>query len=315
MPRIRKLELVGEGIQRNGQPVDKSVLESVVRNSGGSRPPVTLGHPKKGDDKVPALGRIDVRGISTNDKGEAVLLCEQHYTPELEELEDQGKFEGQSAGIYPLPGKPGEFYLHHVAQLGSLPPAANIKTLDVVELSDDGESDAIFLFSNAGVQTKQLNENSIMKFEDLMKAVKSYSDDEKKQLGDALGFKAEGAPSEGELPTNGEPGDKGKSNPEGEENEELKQMRESMAGDRRETLTELANDASLGEDMLKVITSMIKGASAIELCNTGEGSRYSEIKSLIKAQPAKKKGSLDVFGDIELSNEGEEKDTFDPEGW
>ncbi|MBD6947952.1 hypothetical protein G3219_23795 [Vibrio parahaemolyticus] len=47
MPRIRKLELVGEGIQRNGQPVDKSVLESVVRNSGGSRPPVTLGHPKK----------------------------------------------------------------------------------------------------------------------------------------------------------------------------------------------------------------------------------------------------------------------------
>lgn len=315
MPRIRKLELVGEGIQRNGQPVDKSVLESVVRNSGGSRPPVTLGHPKKGDDKVKALGRIDVCGVGTNDEGKAVLLCEQHYTPELEELEDQGYFEGQSAGIYPLPDKPGEFYLHHVAQLGSLPPAADIKTLDVVELSNEGESDAIKLFSNVGVQTKQSNENSIMKFEDLMKAVKSYSDDEKKQLGDALGFKAEGAPSEGEPPTNGEPGDKGKSNPEGEENEELKQMRESMAGDRRETLTELANDASLGEDMLKVITSMIKGASAIELCNTGEGSRYSEIKSLIKAQPAKKKGSLDVFGDIELSNEGEEKDTFDPEGW
>ncbi|WP_219079370.1 hypothetical protein [Vibrio parahaemolyticus] len=183
MPRIRKLELVGEGIQRNGQPVDKSVLESVVRNSGGSRPPVTLGHPEKGDDKVPALGRIDVRGVGTSDKGEAVLLCEQHYTPELEELEDQGYFEGQSAGIYPLPGKPGEFYLHHVAQLGSLPPAANIKTLDVVELSDDGESDAIFLFSNAGVQTKQPNENAIMKFEDLMKAVKSYSDDEKKAAG------------------------------------------------------------------------------------------------------------------------------------
>ncbi|EOG1477332.1 hypothetical protein ACK3GY_004831, partial [Vibrio parahaemolyticus] len=102
---------------------------------------------------------------------------------------------------------------------------------------------------------------------------------------------------------------------EGLESEELKQMRESMAGDRRDTLTELANDANLGEDMLKVITSMIKGASAIELCNTGEGSRYSEIKSLIKAQPTKKKGSLDVFGNIELSNEGEEKDTFDPEGW
>ncbi|HHI4988156.1 hypothetical protein CGI23_12690 [Vibrio parahaemolyticus] len=310
MPRIRKLELVGEGIQRNGQPVDKSVLESVVRNSGGSRPPVTLGHPEKGDDKVPALGRIDVRGVGTSDKGEAVLLCEQHYTPELEELEDQGYFEGQSAGIYPLPGKPGEFYLHHVAQLGSLPPAANIKTLDVVELSDDGESDAIFLFSNAGVQTKQPNENAIMKFEDLMKAVKSYSDDEKKQLGDALGFKA----PEGKPKDEGNPKGEGATQ-EGQESEELKQMRESMAGDRRDTLTELANDANLGEDMLKVITSMIKGASAIELCNTGEGSRYAEIKSLIKATPEKKKGSLDVFGNIELSNEGEEKDTFDPEGW
>ncbi|EHJ9983640.1 hypothetical protein KB976_002710 [Vibrio parahaemolyticus] len=313
MPRIRKLELVGEGIQRNGQPVDKSVLESVVRNSGGSRPPVTLGHPDKGDDKVKALGRIDVCGVGTNDEGKAVLLCEQHYTPELEELEDQGYFEGQSAGIYPLPSKPGEFYLHHVAQLGSLPPAANIKTLDIAELSNEGESDAIKLFSNAGVQTKQSNENSIMKFEDLMKAVKSYSDDEKKQLGDALGFKAEEKPNE---KTNDDKSEgKDKPNGEGEENEELKQMRESMAGDRRDTLTELANDANLGEDMLKVITSMIKGASAIELCNTGEGSRYSEIKSLIKAQPAKKKGSLDVFGDIELSNEGEEKDTFDPEGW
>ncbi|CAH6820309.1 conserved hypothetical protein [Vibrio chagasii] len=312
MPRIRKLELVGEGIQRNGQPVDKSVLESVVRNSGGSRPPVTLGHPDKGDDKVKALGRIDVCGVGTNDEGKAVLLCEQHYTPELEELEDQGYFEGQSAGIYPLPGKPGEFYLHHVAQLGSLPPAANIKTLDIAELSNEGESDAIKLFSNAGMQTKQSNENAIMKFEDLMKAVKSYSDDEKKQLGDVLGFKAEGKPNEAESPTNGKPTG---SNPEGEENEELKQMRESMASDRRETLTELANDANLGEDMLKVVTSMIKGASAIELCNTGEGSRYAEIKSLIKAQPTKKKGSLDVFGNIELSNEGEEKDTFDPEGW
>ncbi|MFW1271151.1 hypothetical protein ACEWBT_23745, partial [Vibrio parahaemolyticus] len=302
MPRIRKLELVGEGIQRNGQPVDKSVLESVVRNSGGSRPPVTLGHPGKGDDKIKALGRVDVRGIGTNDKGEAVLLCEQHYTPELEELEDQGYFEGQSAGIYPLPGKPGEFYLHHVAQLGSLPPAANIKTLDVVELSDDGESDAIFLFSNAGVQTKQPNENAIMKFEDLMKAVKSYSDDEKKQLGDALGFKApEDNPKDEDNP-------KGEgTTQEGQESEELKQMRESMAGDRREALTELANAADFSDDQKKAFAAMIKNVPAIELCNTGEGSRYAEIKSLIKATPEKKKGSLDVFGNIELSNEGEEK--------
>lgn len=321
MPRIRKLEIVAEGIQRNGQPVDRSVLESVVRNfSTDARPPITLGHPEKGADQIAALGRVDNLQVGKNAEGKPALFGEMHYSPELEQLEDDKKFEGQSAGIYPLPGKEGEFYLHHLAQLGQLPPAADIKTRDLFELSDDGQGQAFYLFANAGEQKNKQSENSIMKFADLMKAVKSYSEDEKKELGEALGFNA--SESEGDDPDKNK--DKPDKKPEGQdklqggdvENKQIKAMQEAMAGDRREQLTELANNANLSDEMKKTIESMIKKTSAIELCNTGDDSRFAEIKSLIKAQPEKTPNSgLGIFDDIELSDEGGSKDTFDPDGW
>ncbi len=209
MPRIRKLEIVAAGIQRNGQPVDKSVLESVVRNfSSDARPPITLGHPEKGADQIAALGRVDNLQVGENAEGKAALFGEMHYSPELEQLEDDKKFEGQSAGIYPLPGKDGEFYLHHLAQLGQLPPAADIKTRDLFELSDDGQGQAFYLFANTGEQKNKQSENPIMEFKDLMKAVKSYSDDEKKELGEALGFKAAAQADEEPTPDKKKPANK-----------------------------------------------------------------------------------------------------------
>lgn len=318
MPRIRRLEIVAAGVQRNGKPVDEAVLKSVVRNfNRDARPPVTLGHPAKGDDKVAALGRIDNLQLITNSEGKLALCGEQIYTPELEALEDEGKFEGQSAGIYPHPGKEGEYYLHHVAQLGQLPPAADIKTQATFELSDDGFDDCFTLSAYlVGDQNKQ-ERNSVMNFKDLMKAIESYSDDEKKQLGEALGFKGgEDDPSSKKKET--QDGDKekgGEVTPSGdEENQMVKQMQETMAKDRRDQLTELANSASLTDGMKTVITSMIKNASTIELCNAGDDSRFNEIKSLIKAQPDKP--ALNPFEDIELSDDGKQvSETFDSNGW
>ncbi|MCE7729623.1 hypothetical protein [Vibrio campbellii] len=318
MPRIRKLEIVAAGIQRNGQPVDKSVLESVVRNfSSDARPPITLGHPEKGADQIAALGRVDNLQVGENAEGKAALFGEMHYSPELEQLEDDKKFEGQSAGIYPLPGKDGEFYLHHLAQLGQLPPAADIKTRDLFELSDDGQGQAFYLFANTGEQKNKQSENPIMEFKDLMKAVKSYSDDEKKELGEALGFKAAAQGDDEPTPDKKKPANKSDGSEGGDvESEEIKAMQNAMADDRREQLTELANNANLGDEMKKTIDSMIKKTPAIELCNTGEDSRFAEIKSLIKAQPEKQPNSgLGIFEEINLSDEGGEKDTFDPTGW
>lgn len=320
MPRVRTLEIVAEGVQRNGKPVGEEVLRSVVRNfNASSRPPVTLGHPKKGDDKAAALGRIANLRVENNAEGKIALFGDQIYTPKLEELEDSGEFEGQSAGIYPHPGKPGEFYLHHVAQLGQLPPAADIKTHNVVELSNDGSADdPILLAACVVIDNQQKSENDIMTFKELMEAIKSFSEEEKTQLGESLGFKAVGEETD---PTKKAPETKPSTKPDGDdkgvddfENPQVKLMQETMAGDRRDQLTELADSSNLSEGMKTVITSMIKNASAIELCNSGEGSRFNEIKTLIKAQPAKP--SFNPFEEINLSDDrGGEKETFKSDDW
>ncbi|HIF6160979.1 TPA: hypothetical protein ACX3IN_001923 [Vibrio parahaemolyticus] len=311
MPRVRKLEIVGEGVQRNGKPVDRSVLESVVRNyNPDARPPVTQGHPDKGADKIPALGRIAVMGVGKNDKGEAVLLCEQHYTPELEEYEDKGYLEGQSVGIYPHPGKDGEYYLHHVAQLGQLPPAAELKTRDVVNLSDEGVDGAIYVFANVGEQKQENKDEDIMgSITKLIEAVKACTDEEKKALGDALGFEPKSteqpAPKKEEGKTEGEEHkEKG--------NEALKDMQKQMGEDRRDRLTELADARKIPTDAR--VRTMIKNSDAIELCANGDTSRFGEIKALIEDAPTVSDNEH-LFEELELSNDGKVKGAPELEGW
>ncbi len=311
MPRVRKMEIVAEGTQRNGKEVTREILESVARNyNPNTRPPVTQGHPEKGDDRVPALGRIAVMGVGKNAEGKAVLLCEQHYTPELEEYEDKGYLEGQSVGIYPLPGKEGEYYLHHVAQLGSLPPAADVKTKDVVNLSDDGCDDAVWLFSNVGGQKQENKDEDIMgSITKLIEAVKACTDEEKKALGDALGFEPKSteqpAPKKEEGKTEGEEHkEKG--------NEALKDMQKQMGEDRRDRLTELADARKIPTDAR--VRTMIKNSDAIELCANGDTSRFGEIKALIEDAPTVSDNE-ELFEELELSNDGKVKGAPELEGW
>ncbi|EOW2077588.1 hypothetical protein ACNZ70_001913 [Vibrio mimicus] len=316
MPRVRKLEIVAEGVQRNGKEVDRAVLDSVVRNyNPDARPPVTQGHPNKGADKIPALGRIAVLGVGQNDKGKAVLLCEQHYTPELEEYEDKGYLEGQSVGIYPHPEKEGEYYLHHVAQLGQLPPAAELKTKDVVNLSNDGVDGAFYVFADVG-EPKQKNEDGdiMSDIKKLIEAVKACSEDEKKALGDALGFEPKSTdPSKPADKKKGKEGEGGDDNPDKGGNKEVTAIREQMGEDRRERLTELADARKIPDDAR--VRTMIKNSKAIELCNNGDDSRFGEIKALIEDTPEAPSSSSELFGDLELANDGSPKGVPDLEGW
>lgn len=316
MPRVRKLEIVGEGVQRNGKPVDRSILESVVRNyNPDARPPVTQGHPDKGADKIPALGRIAVMGVGKNDKGEAVLLCEQYYTPELEEYEDKGYLEGQSVGIYPHPGKEGEYYLHHVAQLGQLPPAAELKTKDVVNLSDEGVDGAIYVFADVGGQKQENKDEDIMSsITKLIEAVKACTDEEKKALGDALGLEPKPAKPE-DKKKGGEEGKKPEENKKPEEgggNEAVETIQKQMGEDRRDRLTELADARKIPTDAR--VRTMIKNSDAIELCANGDTSRFGEIKALIEDAPIAPDND-ELFGDLELSDDGSPKGAPELEGW
>lgn len=174
--RVRKLEIVADGIQKNGQPVTKAQLESVVRNyNSDSRPPVTPGHPSKGSDQIAALGRasnLRTEAGSGDKAGKTVLVGEVVYTPEMEALEDSGAFEGFSAGIHPVPDKDGEWYMHHLAFLGQLPPAADTKTRDVVNLSDSDFCDgAIYLSAEVGNANSDDNETGITMKKDELKTL------------------------------------------------------------------------------------------------------------------------------------------------
>ena len=314
MPRVRKMTIVGTGMQANGQKVDKAMLESVVSNfKKASRPPITLGHPKKGQDQIAALGRVDNlrTELSREFPGETELLGEIIYTPELEALEDSGAFEGFSAGIYPHPDKSKGWFMHHTASLGQLPPAADTKTHDVVQLSSDDDIEHAIILSvhtAGGTSTKEI-EN--MDKEELAKAISD-------------GIKAAITPFEERLAKFEKSGEKGKPTKEGADKGEVEggkgaelpevtAMRSSMADERKETLTELADTREIGEDTLKTIKAMVDSSTPIELCASGESSRYSTVKAMIKSFPVKGTdsktgtGVTDEWGEltksIELSND------------
>lgn len=324
MPRIRKMEIVSEGIQSNGKRVTTAMLESVVRNyNPDSRPPITLGHPKKGDDQIAALGRVGNLRTEVNAKGKTALVGEMVYTPELEELEDTGKFEGQSAGIHPIQGKEGEYRLHHLAQLGQLPPAGDIKTKDVVQLSDDdfGE-DVIYLSAHVGSATEE--ESEPMKFEQLMALIDGCNDEQKKQLSEKLNITPAAAPKPKddnlELKKSGET--------DGEQDKALDALRGTIASDRKDVLNGLLKDESrdINDGQKKILQQTIDGASTVELCDDGDTSIFKTTKAMIESFPAKAEGKSsgsaddewsDLLNGVELSDDGKPKEDkpFDMEGF
>ncbi|WP_341495756.1 hypothetical protein WAX87_11130 [Photobacterium damselae subsp. damselae] len=321
MPRVRKMRIVASGIQKNGQPVTKGQLESVVRNyKSDSRPPITPGHPTKGSDQTAALGRVAnlrTEDVVIDGQEKTALMGEVLYTPELESKEDSGEFEGFSAGIYPLPDKSGEWYMHHLAVLGQLPPAADTKTLDVINLSDsDFSEDAIILSADVGTpnSNKKIEGLETMDEAKLKALLKEVVKEE-------MGTKPPGAPStdpkpavKPEVTSTKEPGT---------ENKEVSEMRESMATDRREQLTELADTREMTDALRASVKTMIDSATPIELCAGGDSSRYSELKNMIKAMPEKtgnkpnKAEPLDeLLKEINLAaNPTGDAATFDSEGW
>lgn len=323
MPRIRKMEIVGEGMQPNGKVVTREMLDSVVRNyNPDSRPPITLGHPKKGDDQMAALGRAANLRTGYDDKGKYVLMGELYYTPELEALEDSGKFEGQSAGIHPVKGKDGEWRLHHIAQLGQLPPGGDIKTKDVVELSDDDFGDDV-IYLSAHVGNKTNDESNVMKFEQLIALIEGCDDEQKKQLADKLGIKAAPAPKPKDK-DNPEP--KKSDTPEGGESEAVKKLQDAMANDRKTALKELLSDESrdIADEQKKVFEKSIDSATTVELCDNGDSSFFAMTKALITSAPTKSSSAStagDEWGDllngVHLSDDGkgETNKPFDMEGF
>jgi len=272
MARVRTLSLVGDGVQKNGKTVTKAMLGDIVKRwSGDGRPPITLGHPAQGADKVAALGRVDNPRTEPSRRvpGKTELVVELHYTPELEKLEDEGKFEGFSAGIYPTVDGKG-YYLHHVAALGQLPPAAETETRELVELSSDGMEQMVVLSGVLTFSDSQTEDIEMTK-EELAAAMKDVRNKDD-QTDDPNKDK--------------KPGEQGKDKPlvDSQARDQLKTMQETVKSDRIAQATELANAKGWGEAEFKPLLTMLQKAEPVELCNNAEDGLYATVKATINAR-------------------------------
>lgn len=305
MARRRTLSLITAGVQKNGKPVDLDILRQVVKNhSPEARPPISAGHPGKDADKVEALGRVHSPRLEGSE-----LVVELVYTPELEQLEDDGKFEGFSAGIYPRPDN-GEYYLHHVAALGQLPPAADIKTRDVVNLSVDNPDDMITLSTNLKTERLFMNDAEKKAFkEELMAGVGSMMDDKLKAFKPA---------SSDPAPTSKDPNPTGDPKPTTDPKvttmeKQLKEMQENTKADRIEQITELADAKGLSDEEKKPLLAMLKARSAIELCDNSEGGIFASTKAMLTSRPDKQEAKTgdSIFQSLEFADTKGNKVTVD----
>jgi hypothetical protein len=289
MARVRTLSLVGDGVQKNGKTVTKSMLGDILKRwSGDGRPPITLGHPAQGADKVAALGRVDNPRTEPSRRvpGKTELVVELHYTPELEKLEDEGKFEGFSAGIYPTVDGKG-YYLHHVAALGQLPPAAETETRELVELSCDGIEQMVVL---SGVLTFSDSKEDIeMTKEELAAAMKDVLAEQMKPLTERLEKLEKGGKADDHTddPGNGKkPGEQDKKDPvvDPEARTQLKAMQDTVKSDRIAQATELANAKGWSDAEFKPLLTMLQKAEPVELCDNAEDGLFASVKATINAR-------------------------------
>ncbi|TQF71790.1 hypothetical protein [Pseudoalteromonas luteoviolacea] len=282
--RIRKLRLVKPGVQANGQTVTKQHLEQVVKNyKDDARPPITFGHPGKGADKTPAFGRACKPELDND----GALVLNLNYTPELEAREDKGEFEGFSGGIHPHPDT-GEYYLHHVAACGQLPPAADTKTLEVVELSATGDN-IIYLSSEIIKEDITMDPDELKKLlEDALKPVIERIEtlegkDKKTNDNDN--------PSDTEQP----------------QSKELSALLETVKADRIKTIKATANSKGLSEEQIKPLVERLESTEALELADNKPNSAYNStlafINGLKEPEP-----NVDLLNPLELSDsKGETK--------
>jgi FtsZ-binding cell division protein ZapB len=110
----------------NGQTLTKEHLQQVVKNFK-DEVPIVLGHNRA--DYMPAFGWI--KSVHLSDDGE-ILYGKAELSEVLKEAYDFGLYKKWSIGL--RKNEKGEWYLHHVAFLGAVPP--RIKGLKILEMSE-----------------------------------------------------------------------------------------------------------------------------------------------------------------------------------
>ncbi|WP_069448134.1 hypothetical protein [Vibrio scophthalmi] len=276
------MSIVTTGVQKNGKVVTKAMLESAISNfNQDARPPVVTGHIDDCSDRFPAYGRVDNPQLieSQEQSGESELIIEVHYSAFLEEMEDSGDFEGFSISLHPLEGREG-WYIHHLAILGSLPPAGDTKTLEVVELSALPKGKQAVQLSATIIKASILD----MDEEALKVLVTTMTTDAvKAAVTEALNSQS-GKPTGAEI----------KDTAATVESEETKQLKEQLAqvqettkSTRIDEIKALAETKNMSADELKPIVDALEATDAVNLCDNSDKGMFANMKRIVQAKPAK----------------------------
>ncbi|WP_418113397.1 hypothetical protein RJD40_10615 [Vibrio scophthalmi] len=281
MARMRKMSIVTTGVQKNGKVVTKAMLESAISNfNKDARPPVVTGHIDDCSDRFPAYGRVDNPQLieSQEQSGESELIIEVHYSAFLEEMEDSGDFEGFSISLHPLEGREG-WYIHHLAILGSLPPAGDTKTLEVVELSALPKGKQAVQLSATIIKASILDMD-----EEALKALVTTmtTDAVKVAVQEALNSNSENTPAPANLPTDHVESDETK-----QLKNQLAQVQETTKTTRINEIKALAETKDMSADELKPIVDALEATDAVNLCDNSDKGMFANMKRIVQAKPAK----------------------------
>jgi hypothetical protein len=162
-----KIELFRTG-KWNGKAYTKADLNSIVENSASRKVPVTLGHDVHfwAFDNQPAMGTIENQSV----EGDS-LIGEMKLNAKGQELFDSGEYPNWSVGIAKSDDKVTDSnsgkWLHHLALLGSAPPAVpDLKsfsaetTMDFFSINGETKNIEILTFTQgeSNVKTEKTTE-------------------------------------------------------------------------------------------------------------------------------------------------------------
>ncbi len=299
--RVRTLKLVTAGIQREGTRVTLNHLQQAVDQfNPDARPPVTLGHPT--DSQVLAFGRVDRPRIEQD-----ALLVDIHYTPVLQRLEDDGYVAGFSVGLYPHQADQ-RYYIHHVAALGELPPAADVQSLSVTELDSVTLSAAgsglITLaadFIQDEIMDQKMKEAIALAVKEAMAAQLKPITEQQTKLAEQVKTLAaqQPAPAKSEPPQKqqkptAQPQDPAQAAQLADMQKQLAASMDTIRADRINSVIAAAKAKGLSEDQLKPLQALLAKSDALALADNAADGVFAQAQAFIQAcpEPAAQPGFL-----------------------
>lgn len=186
--KLIRLQIARTGVfGANGSTITRQNLQDVVDTFDG-KGPISLGHYMAKQDWWPSWGNVENLMLEQGEGEDATLVADISVRSVLWDAIKEGFYPGWSVSI-PERASDGKRYLHHLAFLGSMPPA--IRDLNILKTADGDEipKDAIKVQGEQGFS-----------FDDIADYSKTDFSDEPKEITGGEGGDPEDEPPVAETP-------------------------------------------------------------------------------------------------------------------